>query len=331
MADQNTESPSIAGPMSRRGKRPNLFVLRFPRLVRTLRVVAFGAVVLAIAGGFQLRQAHSQMGEQLLDAGQLLMGYANAERQDGARTVLVNGESMHFSTGVTHDSPHTLLEQFTAMCDAHDGGSVERFTALPAHFGQPHGAALDPVYRYETDAGGVIACLDLGEQELSLAELHARVRAFEHSHDMHDIGDVRYAYAQAGGEDGLTHFVTAWTEGSFRIDHMVAQRGHDAGGTDLENVPRPPGAYRTMSAAEVGNPDSAVQYAGSSMSGWQLEGYYERALVDAGWTLTDVPENAQPRDTRFVQATRDDAAQIVFVALSTQADGRGTATIALSR
>ena len=219
MADQNTEPSSLAGPMSRRGKRPNLFVLRFPRLVRTLRVVSFAAVVLAIAGGFQLRQAHSQMGEQLLDAGQLLMGYANAERQDGARTVLVNGEQMHFSTGVTHDSPHTLLEQFTALCDEHDGGSVERFTALPAHFGQPHGAALDPVYRYETEAGGVVACLDLGDQELSLGELHARVRAFQRSHDVHDIESAL---------DGISQLVTGEACvlcGSGRRDDSVREVG----------------------------------------------------------------------------------------------------------
>ena len=75
-------------------------------------------------------------------------------------------------------------------------------------------------------------------------------------------------FAEPTGEDGLTHFVTFWTEGSFRIAHMMPIDGHDAGGADLENVPRPPGAYRTMSAAEVGNTDSAVQYMGSSMTGW---------------------------------------------------------------
>ena len=50
-----------------------------------------------------------------------------------------------------------------------------------------------------------------------------------------------------------------------------------------------------------------------------------------------VPENAQPRDQRFVQALRgvevggDGETQMVFVSLTTQPDGRGMATIALSR
>jgi hypothetical protein len=326
-----TDTQALPGPMSRRGKRPNLFVLRFPRLVRTLRVITFGACVLLALGAFQLHRVHGQMGERLVDTGQLLMGYANAEHQDGTRAVVVNGETIHFSSGVTHDSAHDLLEHFTAVCDAHDGGTVERFTTLPAMFGHHSGAMLDPVFRYETETGGVVACLDLGADELSLEQLNERMQRFRTSHDVHDVGDIRYVFAEPTSDAGITHFVTFWTDGSFRLDRAMPAEGHDAAGTDLENVPRPPGAFRTMSAAEVGNADSAVQYMGSSMTGWQLEGYYQHALVESGWTLIPIREDARPRETYVVQAARDDGSQVVFVALGTQRDGRGIATIALSR
>lgn len=334
MADQQNELPTsspetLPGPMTRRGKRPNLFALRFPRLVKAARLGAFAATVVALVGGVQLHRAQSQMGEQLVGVGQALMQYADADHQDGARTVQMNGAQVHFSSGMTHDPVHTVLEHFTSVCEAHDGGTVERFTSLPSHVGHRSGSALDPIFRYETGEGGVVACLDMGEDDLSLDDLNTRVGRFNESHDLHDVGDIRYVFAEST-DDG-THFVTFWTDGTFRLDRVMPRDGHDAAGTDLENVPRPPGAFRTMSAAEDGNPDAAVQYMGSSMTEWELEAYYQQSLTEAGWTVMNVPESAQPRGQRLVEATRDDENQMVFVALDTAPDGRGTATIALTR
>ena len=231
---------------------------------------------------------------------------------------------------MSHDDPHTVLEHFTSICDAHDAGLVEQFTALPQRFGHRSGRFLDPVYRFEGPEGGVVACLDMGEEEMTMRELGERIDRFDHSHDVHDVGDIRYVMARPS-EGGGSHFVTFWTDGSFDLDEVAARDGHDAGGTDLEGVPRPPGAYRTMSASEHGNPDCAVQYMGSSMTEWELEHFYEQQLVAQGWTLVPVPEENQPTQLRFVEGTRDDASEIVFVALDTDASGRGTATIALSR
>jgi hypothetical protein len=325
-----TDQSPLPGPMSRRGKRVSLLTLRFPRLVKTLRVLAFASVVLLLSGGLYAHRASSQLGEQLMDVGDLLMQYDRADHQDGTRTVLLNGQQMYFSSGVTHDDLHTVLEHFTSVCDAHDAGTVEQFTALPRRFGHHSGAFLDPVYRMESPEGGVVACLDLGQDELTLRQVSERVDRFNHSHDVHDVGDIRYVLARPM-DGGGTHFVTFWTDGSFDLDEVVPRDGHDAGGTDLDGVPRPPGAYRTMSASEAGNPDCAVQYLGSSMTEWELEHFYEQRLVAEGWTLVPVPEERQPTDLRFVEGMRNGESEIVFVALDTDEQGLGSATIALSR
>jgi hypothetical protein len=329
-AMSNEAQAPLPGPMSRRGKRVGVMSLRFPRLIKTLRVIAFASVVLMVCGGLYVRRAHSQLGEQLVDVGELLMQYDRAAHQDGTRTVLVNGQEMHFSSGMTPDDPHTVLEHFAAMCDSHDAGLVEQFTALPHRIHHRSGSFLDPVYRFEGPESGVVACLDMGEEAMSMRQLGERIDRFDHSHDVHDVGDIRYVMAQPADHGG-THFVTFWTDGSFDLDQVVPRDGHDAGGTDLEGVPRPPGAYRTMSASEAGNPDAAVQYMGSSMTEWELEHYYEQQLVAAGWTLVPVPEEDQPTELRFVEGTRNDLSEIVFVALDTDDHGLGTATIALSR
>jgi hypothetical protein len=327
--DNEAQTP-LPGPMARRGKRVNPVALRFPRLIKLLRVVGLASAIAVMMGGLWAHRASSQLGEQLLDMGDLLMQYDRADHQDGTRTVLVNGEQMHFSSGVTRDDPHTVLEHFTSLCDSHDAGTVERFTALPRTYGHHGGAWLDPVYRLENDDHGVVACLDLGEDHISLRELTDRVNRFTHTHDVHDIGDIRYVMAEPL-DGGGTHFVTFWTDGSFDIDHMVASHGHDAGGTDLDGVPRPPGAYRTMSASEAGNPDAAVQYMGSSMTEWELEHFYQEQLVAEGWTLVPVPEQAQSRELRFVSGVRRGESELIFIALNTNAQGLGSATIAVSR
>lgn len=320
----------LPGPMSRRGKRVNPLTLRFPRLVKTLRVIAFASFVLLLSGGLYAHQASSQLGEQLMDVGDLLMQYDRADHQDGTRTMMVNGQRMFFSSGVSHDDPHTVLEHFTSVCDAHDAGLVEQFTALPHRFGHRSGSWLDPVYRLEGADGGVVACLDMGEETMSMHQLGERIDRFGRSHDVHDVGDIRYVMARPL-DGGGTHFVTFWTDGSFDLDEVAARDGHDAGGTDLDGVPRPPGAFRTLSASEAGNPDAAVQYMGSSMTEWELEHFYEEHLVAEGWTLVPVPEEQQPTSSRFVEGIRNGESEMVIVALDTDEHGRGLATIAMSR
>src|SRR6185369_5096621 len=89
--DNEAQTP-LPGPMARRGKRVNPIALRFPRLIKTLRVIGFASVLAVMMGGFYVHRASSQLGEQLLDMGDLLMQYDRADHQDGTRTVVVNGE-----------------------------------------------------------------------------------------------------------------------------------------------------------------------------------------------------------------------------------------------
>ena len=64
--------------------------------------------------------------------------------------------------------------------------------------------------------------------------------------------------------------------------HVDAPSHMIKGAPDLQDVPRPPGSRRLMSAAEQGEPEAAVMYGGSSMTSWELEGYYTRELPAHG-------------------------------------------------
>jgi hypothetical protein len=335
MTTENAPAPSSdatpkPGPMGRRGKRINVFAYRFPRFIKVVRVTTLLATILVCFGAFSLHRASGQLGEQLLTMGDVLMQYDRAEHQDQTRVVLVNGQQMRFSSGISTDDLHTVLEHFVSVCDAHDGSAVEQFTSLGHTLPGRSGRWLDPVYRLEGDDGGVVACLDLGEDDVPASEIASRVARFNRTSDVHDIGDIRYVYAEPMAEGG-THFVTFWTDGSFRLAHLLPRDGHDAAGEDLAHVPRPPGSYRTMFASEAGNPDTGVQYMGSSMTEWELEAFYRDELTREGWTLTTVRDEAQPEGLRIVEATNADASQTLFATLDTDDAGRGLATIALSR
>lgn len=336
---ESTES-APKGAMARKGRRgfwaSRIFEARFlatraPRLVKAARLGTFVLCLAALAMTFYARRVHSQLGERLMGAGELMMRYEAADHQDATRTMMVNGQPIMFSTGVTQSSVDEVLDNFESICMTHDGGVMEQFARQPERVEGHRTHMFDPVMRYGGANGGVVVCLDMGEEEVSLDELRARVRRFEASTDVHDIGNIRYVYVQQMEEPDYRHFITVWTNGSFRMGNMIADGGDAPGSTDLTDVPRPPGARRLMSAAEAGNPEAAVMYAGSPMTEWELQSFYERQLPEHGWVVTPVDDGSQPPGSRVVAAHSEDHSQLLFVSLDTDERGRGLATIAVSR
>jgi hypothetical protein len=329
-----------AGPMARKGNAGSFFsrrlfearylATRMPRVVRLARLTTFLVCLAAIGSSLYVHRVHSQMGEQLVSAGELMMRYDNAERQDHTRVMEVNGQTIQFSSGVTTDSVDQILDNFESICQTHDGQVMEQFARSPEHVLGHAARTFDPVMRYGGANGGVVVCLDMGEEEVSLSELRRRIDRFEATTDVHEIGNIRYVYVQGTDDPEIRHFITVWTNGPFRLGNMVAD-GADAPGTDLADVPRPPGARRVMSAAEQGHPEAAVMYRGSSMTEWELEGYYQQQLPEHGWVLTPIQESYQPQHTRVVSAHRPDHSELLVISLDTDAHGRGSATLALSR
>lgn len=339
--DTETKQQAVQpGPMGRKGQRAGflrnrlfearLLASQMPRLVRAARLSTFVICLGAISTMFYAHRVHTQYGEQLLGAGELLMRYQGAERQDQTRVMEVNGQSIHFSTGVTTDSVDAVLDSFETICQQHDGQVMEQFARLPRSVRGHTVRMLDPVMRYGGANGGVVICLDMGEEEVSLGELRQRVQRFEHSTDVHEIGDIRYVYVQGTDDPEVRHFITVWTDGPFRMGNMMSD-GVDAPGTDLTDVPRPPGSHRVISAAEAGYPEAAAMYTGSPMTEWELEGFYQHELPAHGWIVTPIRDDRQPLHSRVVTAHREGQEELLFVSLDTDEHGRGNATVAVSR
>lgn len=333
MSDETNETTSKTTPGPRRVQRPGVLQLirgRFGNLAKLARLTTFVIVVALLGFAFRAHQVRGQLDERMLQMGDVMMRYDGAIRQDETRVVMINGEQLQFSTGVTTHTVGEVLDNFETVCEAHDGGVVERFARLPERLQGRRMTHFRPILRGEGADGGYVVCLDMNQDDVTFNELRSRFERFERSSDIHDVGDLRYVFAQQTDDPAVRRFLTFWTDGSFRFRSLMSGDG-DAPGTDLTDVPRPPGAHRAISASEAGQTEAAVLYTGSTMTEWELEAFYQHELAQSGWQLTAIPEGHQPQGTRMVTAHRPDDSEILFVSLDTDRRGHGMATIAVSR
>jgi hypothetical protein len=326
-------SDDKASEATRKVHRPGVLQFirgRFGLAIKMARLTTFVVVVALLGFGFRAHQVHGQLDERMLQMGEVMMRYEGAIRQDETRVVMINGEQLQFSSGVTEHTVGEVLDNFETVCEQHDAGLVERFARMPERLDGHRQTRFRPIMRGEGGAGGYVVCLDMGQDEMTFNELRARFDRFEDSSDVHDVGDIRYVYAQETDDPAVRHFVTFWTNGHFRFRPMMNEDG-DAPGTDLTDVPRPPGSRRMITASEVGQTEAAVMYAGSPMSEWELEHFYTTSLAEHGWEITPIADERQPQGSRVVTAHRPDDSELLFVSLDTDARGQGTATVAVSR
>src|SRR5437868_8531554 len=102
MNNDEKNTTETAGPMARKAKsggffKNRLFEARFlatrvPRLVRLARLTTFLVCLFVLGMGAYAHRVQSQVGERLVNAGELLMRYDDAERQDRTRVMEVNGQ-----------------------------------------------------------------------------------------------------------------------------------------------------------------------------------------------------------------------------------------------
>lgn len=244
-----------------------------------------------LIGGWSYHRARAQLSEGLYSLGAEMMRYDGARRQDAPRQLVLNGQTVHLSSGNAERSLTSVLDFFEARCSEVDGAIVEQTEAAIRQYGRsPRAPAGDPapVLREERNGRGFVACLDLGRQSLSATEILDRVRRYNASGDVHDIGDVRYVFAE--GDARSTHFVALWTDGSFNLRQMFPEVD-DAPGTDPRDAPRPPGARRALHAFERGQPESLTVY-WSRQTDSELESHYRASLPRNGFRIVEHPERA---------------------------------------
>ncbi len=306
-----------------------------PSLATRVGRALFLSVTLALFLGLVgYRHARGQATESLMTLGARMMRVVDASRQDAPRELVLNGERVRFSTGTSPRSVSDLLRSMEARCDAHDGGLAEtRARAADEHASRGHAeeaeriSGLRPVLHHEGRTSGFVACVDMGESHLDLADVARRAQRFAESRDLHDFGDLRYVFAEPT-EGGGSHFVAFWTEGSFRFDRVFPETG-DAPGDDVADIERARGARRVLAARESGEGETATLYTGIDLTDGALERFYRRELAAAGWTVSGGAGDTTPRAARpALVATRGD--RTAHLAFRTDDEGRGEAMILTS-
>lgn len=327
---QSSETSPASAPPLVGSSRAKITTKPEGLLPKVLRVTALFIVLGGVGLVLTYQHARGQISERLLSIGAQMMMLGEAERQDAPRELLINGQRIYLSSGMASLGVSALLDHFERRCEAVDGELMERVSeALARHPDHPsvrRVESMSPVLRENDETRGYVACLHWGIGEVGFEELLERFRRFSQSRDLHDLGDLRYLYAEKAGEG--SHFVAIWTEGSIRFDELFPETG-DAAGRDPEGVPRPPGARRVLTAREIGDPQVATIYRGSELDQGALERFYRRELPARGWTILGDEEAAAalaradlPPGLVAMQGDR-----LVFIVLGTDTEGLGDAAI----
>lgn len=273
------------------------------------------------ASAFSLHRAKANLGEVMLSLGAQLMLYANARSQSAPRQILVNGLSLHLSTGTSADPPRRVLDAFAAMCKQRAGHLLRRLAArdlvrrgLDSELG-----LLDGVLRVGDDRRGALACFDVGTPELSLEELVERAERVAETGDFSALGALRYVSVEGTPEGSF--FVASWSEGSLRLSQAFPAQG-DAPGRDPDGVPRPPRARRILSASERGRSEHVGVYVSQARSD-ELARFYRTELAARGFALLE----AKGQRTTRHDFMADRAGRTFAFSFSKTPAGAGVVTI----
>lgn len=261
------------------------------RLAGSARVAAYLSLLLGGASIWSLHHALAQAelsmsrrGEKLArELGPLLIGQP--------QTLSLNGQRLVFASRQSALGPHEVMERFAQHCagentQAPDGvlatvqptskrGSNDGvFARLLDAFGQLG------VLRSERDGEGQLACFARTRERAGLEKLAQDVRAFVQDGDFARLGDLRYVTARRQ-QNGQTHVLVVWSEGPLRLGALFPEHG-DAPGSDMQDVPRPPGSKRQFCALGFGHAYGMRQYIARGSSD-QLLAYYASELPKRGW------------------------------------------------
>lgn len=260
--------------------------MRFKHLPNLLRLGAFVVFVSCATAVWSLRAASAHVREGMLSLGREMMQYADGSSMGRTRTLQINGASLDFASGSTRDGLSTVLDFYRDRCATRDGISRQLSDmegTLP-----PTGPAATPsarplsTFRVDDGARGYVACFDVGQRQLSPNELVRRLQAFVASGDLSELGHLRYLYAERLGS-GRTRFVGFWSDGEVNVVHMFPTTG-DAPGEDPENIPRPNGMRRMLSAREIEHPYSMSIFSGTDGSD-VVESHFRTEMPHHGWHL----------------------------------------------
>jgi hypothetical protein len=170
----------------------------------------------------------------------------------------------------------------------------------------------------------MLSCLAPSTPQLGTDGLVHSVRTFMESGDLSELGDLRYITARRQ-PSGKTQVVAVWTEGRFLLRSIFPERG-DVPGSDMVDVPRPPGSVRSVCATALRRSFGYRLYE-SDQPAREVLSFYELTLAQRGWASVDgVDEPANASDSLHMRAfTKDGRA----LGIGVDHDEQGTTQISL--
>jgi hypothetical protein len=248
------------------------------------RVSIFLAVLLAASMFVGTKVAASRVEEKGMDLGRQLSSFRDL--LGGTHQVLLNGEHIYLASKVTDLEIGAILDRFERHCRENSGGIDEELSRssqgervavrAPAAWELRFGTL-----RRQNDHEGMVACI-AREHEPGLAGMLAALTRVMKTGELHDFGNLRYAYARRTDDGAHTHLITTFTEGSFNLYGVLGREGREPGGSDPPGAPRPPNAQRMFSASVDGSPYGLQSYTTSDAPARVVQ-FYNDEMPKRGW------------------------------------------------
>jgi hypothetical protein len=267
---------------------PMLRRLRRLSLSGIARAAAFLFTAWALVLAGSAASVRAQVSELLLGLGADVERFAGAEAREEPTDVELNGLVLRMTSVISERTVTEVLDAAELDCTRRDGRLGEQASELYAE----HDVSLDPreydgTVRDGDDTRGYVACLDMGPERVPADEVIARIQRFLETHDVSDVGQLRYVYARRDGE--TTHVLSWESVGSLDLDALMPSEG-DAPGADLPRFPRAPGLRRAFTARAGDEPYGLVSYAADSASRDDLVRWYRAALPEQGYRLLELED-----------------------------------------
>lgn len=307
-----------SGAVLQRGVTPTVRRQEY-QVWKRLRLAGYVLGMGFVGAGLAYRSAYAGLKDQSLAMGRELMQVGDVVR-DKYR-VRLNGEPVWVNNVNVEGTKKDILDKAEAMCRKHSGGIDKEYEGFPADFRKSlsgaEEAAVVGVLRQEAGDEGVVACIVNPTATGGIKGFAARAEEFSKTKDLATIGHLRYVYAKQSGNS--TRMLTAFTEGSFRIDRFAPETGEPAG-TDPTDAPRPKSSVRLMSA-EVDGAAYGTRMYESTESASTILAQYDAEMPGHGWVR---PASLPGREHEARLFMKDDADLIL---LATEERGRTYVTL----
>ena len=287
------------------------------------RLLGYFGFVGLLSAGWCYRSARAEVGEKMFEVGKNLSQLSDLV--DTTHNFSMNGQHVYLSTGITDQTIDQVLDRYEQHCK--DGGGV--FSTLFKD-APPTGEISDTfkmgIVREQTNDTGAILCLVKGEKTPATA-LEA-LQTFADTQDFGSLGDARYVHVHRTS-NGATKVTLLWTEGSVKLNELVAEGDREPSGRDPDFLPRPLGGKRLMSIDAVGTKYNAFVYV-SDESPDAVMNDLKAKMDQQGWvTVGETADNVLARGflkddvTAYVGIQRDSDNGRTIVGMSEAEPGGG--------